>query len=251
MPTFGGWEATVLEHCYDEADYISLHAYYGQDDDLPASSPPRSTWTPSSTASSPPPTTYAPSCAGPSGSSSPSTSGTSGTDRFHGGPPSGSRRRALIEDAFDVADAVVVGGLLISLLKHADRVGVACQAQLANILAPIRTEPGGPAWRQTIFHPFAHAGRVRAGRRAAGVLDAPRYETAQLRRRAGVDAVATRDDEGVTVFAVNRDVEERVGLTLDPRAFPGVARAERIVLADDDRGAANTAADPARVTPRR
>ena len=62
----------------------------------------------------------------------------------------------LIEDDYTVADAVVVGSLLISLLRHSDRVTAACQAQLVNVIAPIRTEPGGPAWRQTIFHPFAH-----------------------------------------------------------------------------------------------
>ena len=47
------------------------------------------------------------------------------------------------------------GDLLISLLNHADRIGVACLAQLVNVIAPIRTEPGGTAWRQTTFHPFA------------------------------------------------------------------------------------------------
>ena len=59
--------------------------------------------------------------------------------------------RPLIEDNFTVVDAVVVGSYLISLLNHADRVAIACQAQLVNIIAPILTEPGGRAWRQTIF----------------------------------------------------------------------------------------------------
>jgi alpha-N-arabinofuranosidase len=155
------------------------------------------------------------------------------------------------EDLFNVADAVVVGNLLISLLKHADRVGVACQAQLVNLLAPIRTEPGGPSWRQTIFHPFAHAAAYAKGDALRVVLDAPRVETAKYGDVPLVDAVATRDDDGVTVFAVNRDVAEPVGLTLDLRALPGVRAAERIVVSDTDTGAANTAAEPGRVTPRR
>src|SRR5262249_47321512 len=61
----------------------------------------------------------------------------------------------LLEDRYNVTDAVVVGSLLIALLRHCDRVSVACQAQLVNVIAPIVAEPGGPAWRQTIFHPFA------------------------------------------------------------------------------------------------
>ena len=250
MPTFGGWEATVLEHCYDEADYISLHAYYGQDGDLPsflASAVDMDAFIDGviATADHVRAKLHKPKRI----QLSFDEWNVWYTDSFDGGVWEQAPRMS--EDRFDVADAVVVGNLLISLLRHADRVGVACQAQLANILAPIRTEPGGPAWRQTIFYPFAHAAAYAKGDALRVVLDTPRVETAKYGDVPLVDAVATRDDEGVTVFAVNRDVEESVGLTLDPRALAGVRAAERIVLADDDRGAANTAADPARVTPRR
>ena len=69
----------------------------------------------------------------------------------------------LLEDSYSVADAVVVGNLLISLLRHADRVKCACMAQLVNVIAPIMTEPGGIAWRQTIFFPFALTSRLARG----------------------------------------------------------------------------------------
>ena len=59
------------------------------------------------------------------------------------------------EDAYTVLDAVVVGSLLVTLLRHADRVAAASMAQLVNSIGAIRTEPGGPAWRQSVFHPFA------------------------------------------------------------------------------------------------
>jgi alpha-L-arabinofuranosidase len=62
-----------------------------------------------------------------------------------------------------VLDADVVGNLLISLLRHADRVTAACLAQLVNVIAPIMTEPGGPAWRQTTFFPFATTARLARG----------------------------------------------------------------------------------------
>jgi alpha-N-arabinofuranosidase len=250
MPTFGSWEATVLQHCYDEADYISLHAYYGEDGDLPgflASAVDMDAFIEGVVATA----DHVRARLGRSKRIQLSFDEWNVwyTDSFEGGTWQQAPRMS--EDRFDVADAVVVGNLLISLLKHADRIGVACQAQLANILAPIRTEPGGPAWRQTIFHPFAHAAAYAKGDALRVVLDSPRYETARYGDVPVVDAVATRDEAGISVFAVNRDVEEPVGLTLDLRAFPGVARAERIVLADEDRGAANTAAEPDRVTPRR
>ena len=61
----------------------------------------------------------------------------------------------LLEDRYTVADAVVVGDLLITLLRNTDRVHSASLAQLVNVIAPIMTEPGGRAWKQTTFHPFA------------------------------------------------------------------------------------------------
>ena len=67
-----------------------------------------------------------------------------------------------------MTDAVVVGNLLISLLRHADRVKIGCLAQLVNVIAPIMTEPGGPAWRQASFHPFALTSRYGRGHGAAG-----------------------------------------------------------------------------------
>ncbi|MCO5973504.1 arabinosylfuranosidase ArfA [Actinoallomurus soli] len=250
MPTFGSWEATVLEHCYDEADYISLHAYYGQDGDLPsflASAVDMDAFIEGVIATAD--HVRAKLHRSKRIQLSFDEWNVWYTDSFDGGTWQQAPRMS--EDLFNVADAVVVGNLLISLLRHADRIGVACQAQLANILAPIRTEPGGPAWRQTIFHPFAHVAAYAKGDALRVVLDTPRYETARYGDVPLVDAVATRDDEGITVFAVNRDVDEAVGLTLDPRALPPVRNAERIVLADADRGAANTATAPGRVTPRR
>jgi hypothetical protein len=68
-----------------------------------------------------------------------------------------------LEDAYSVADAVVVGNLLISLLRHADRVTSASLAQLVNVIAPIMTEPGGAAWRQTTFFPFALTSQLAHG----------------------------------------------------------------------------------------
>ena len=63
-----------------------------------------------------------------------------------------------------MADALAFGGLCISLLNHADRIKAACLAQLVNAIAPIMTETGGPAWRQTIFYPFAQMSRYGRGK---------------------------------------------------------------------------------------
>ena len=91
-----------------------------------------------------------------------------------------------------MADAVVFGNLMISLLKHADRVTSASLAQLVNVIAPIMTEPGGPAWRQTTFFPFAITSRLAQGEALELKLDAPTYDDRRVRRgparRRGGDA---------------------------------------------------------------
>ena len=70
-------------------------------------------------------------------------------------------------------DALAFGGACISLLNHADRVKVACLAQLVNAIAPIMTETGGPAWRQTIFFPFADMSNLGRGRVLQTRMDGP------------------------------------------------------------------------------
>jgi alpha-L-arabinofuranosidase len=150
---------------------------------------------------------------------------------------------------------VVVGGLLISLLRHSDRVTAACLAQLVNVIAPIRSEAGGPSWRQTTFHPFAQAARHARGTVLRVESVAPTYETKRFGEVSVIDAVATHLAEGdgadeLTVFAVNRHQSEDVELTVDLRAFPGYVPVEHSVLSDPDIRATNTQEAPDRVRPR-
>jgi alpha-N-arabinofuranosidase len=159
----------------------------------------------------------------------------------------------LIEDTYSVVDAVVVGSLLISLLRHADRVKIGCLAQLVNVIAPIRTEPGGPAWRQTIFHPFALTSQHGRGTVLRVEPHGPVHETASFGDVPIVDATAVTDEESgnVTLFAVNRHQHEPLTLDLDVRACRGLVAGEHVAVFDDNADVANSAADPDRVTPRR
>lgn len=49
----------------------------------------------------------------------------------------------LLEDIYNFEDALLVGLMLIVLIRHSDRVKVACLAQLINVIAPIMTDPNG------------------------------------------------------------------------------------------------------------
>ncbi|MEV0150706.1 MULTISPECIES: alpha-N-arabinofuranosidase [unclassified Nonomuraea] len=255
MPTFAAWEAEVLELTYDAVDYISAHAYYEPiDGDLG-----------SFLASAVDMDHFINSVAATADSvgaklKNPkklkisfdewnvwyqSTYQATQETEWQVAP-------RVIEDCYNVADAVVVGNLLISLLRHSDRVTAACQAQLVNVIAPIRSEPGGPAWRQTIFHPFALTSRLARGEVLRVETRAPSYETARFGEVPALDAVATHDAEtgDVTVFVVNRHLADTIDLAVALDGFrPGLRVAESYTLADDDLYATNTVDDPDRVVP--
>jgi alpha-N-arabinofuranosidase len=259
MPTFGAWEATVLEEAYDQVDYISCHAYYEElDGDLGsflASAVDMDRFVESVVATAD--HVRAKQRKKKRINLSFDEWNVWYNTRFEaqGKPAEWAVAPRVIEDEYNVADAVVVGGLLISLLRNSDRVTAACLAQLVNVIAPIRSEAGGPSWRQTTFHPFAQAARHARGTVLRVEPVAPVYETQRFGEVPVVDAVATHVAEAdgadeLTVFAVNRHQEEAVELTLDLRAFPGYVPVAHSVLDDADIRATNTQDDPDRVRPR-
>ncbi|XUK63832.1 Alpha-L-arabinofuranosidase [Plantibacter sp. RU18] len=155
----------------------------------------------------------------------------------------------LIEDVYSVADAVVFGNLLLTLLKHSDRVASASLAQLVNVIAPIMTEPGGGSWRQTTFFPFSVTSRL-----AAGVVIAPRIEVESYSTKVHgdaplVDSVATYDAEAGTaaVFLVNRSQSEAITVTVDVAALDVTTVTEANGIHDEDVYAKNTIDDRERV----
>ncbi len=129
---------------------------------------------------------------------------------------------------------------------------IACLAQLVNVISPIRTEPGGRAWRQTIFHPFALTARY-AGPTVlqTAVSGGPDIDTAAFGLIPALWSTATYDENtGETaIFVVNRSETDKVDLEI--KLGRGLRLVEHLALSDDDRAAVNTADDPDRVVPAR
>jgi len=120
------------------------------------------------------------------------------------------------------------------------------------VIAPIMTEPGGRAWRQTIFHPFALTARWARGTVLRLELDSPTYETERFGEVPVLDAVATHEpDTGeVVLFVVNRDVSEPLDLQVDMTAFGDLQVIETWTVGGGaDPYARNTADQPDRVRP--
>lgn len=254
MDTFAAWESTVLQHTYDLVDYISLHAYYeekdGDRDSFLASAVDMESFIENVVAT----------CDHVGARLKSKKKINLSFDEWNvwymarpNPHPVQDWQEAprLLEDVYSVTDAVVFGSLLIALLRHADRVTVACLAQLVNVIAPIMTEPGGPAWRQTTFYPFAQASRYGRGRVLQVNVDSPSYGTKAFGEVPLLHATAVVDEEtgAVTVFAVNRGRTEALPLEIGLRGLAVGEVVEHSVLADDDPDAVNTLENPDRVTP--
>ena len=155
----------------------------------------------------------------------------------------------LLEDAYSVADAVVFGNLLISLIRHADRVTSASLAQLVNVIAPIMTEPGGLSWRQTTFFPFALTSQLARGVALELKLDTEHYSSAVYGDVAVIDGVATHDAAtgNSAVFLVNRSQTDEVIVTIDVSALDRADVISAQTLSDTDVYAKNTLEHPDRV----
>ena len=235
MPTFGTWEKEVLRHTWDVVSHISAHAYYEEKDgDLQ-----------SFLASAVDMDRFICVVAGviDEVAAERAADGLTATEprkvgisfdewnvwyqrhweteeKVTGVADPWPVAPRLLENSYTVADAVVVGSLLISLVRRADVVTSASMAQLVNAIAPIMTEPGGPAWRQTSFYPFAVAANLARGEVVECSVAAPGMETADYGDVPAVDAVVTVDraaGRGL-VMAVNRSLNHDVVLDL---AFVG------------------------------
>jgi len=148
-----------------------------------------------------------------------------------------------------VADAVVLGNLMITLLQNHDRVTSASLAQLVNVIAPIMTEPGGASWRQTTFFPFSVTSRLARGEVLRPRIDVGTYDTALYGAAPLVDSVVTADAEtgNSAVFLVNRSQTESIEVTIDVSGLGASAIAEAVTLHDADPYAKNTFAEQTRV----
>jgi len=253
MPTFGTWERTVLGFAFDHVDYISAHAYYEEcDGDLAsflASGADMDAFIDGVTEA-------ADEVAADRDSDKRIDIAFDEWNVWYLSRASSEERSGwqtaprLIEDVYSVADAVVVGDLLITLLKHADRVRVACLAQLVNAIGPIMTEPGGRAWRQATFHPFSLTAREARGVSLRAEVSGPTLDTGRHGEVSTVNVAATVEPSRLAVFAVNRDVDNAHELEIDLSRVGRATGAKAVAIFDEDVHAVNTAEEPDRVVPR-
>ena len=252
MPTFGEWEETVLREAYEHLDYMSLHSYYGNPDDNSQE--------------------YLGSAAimdkfikdvieicdkvkeEKKSEKVVNLSFDEWNVWFHSNEQDKEQEPwqiapPLLEDMYNLEDAIVVGDLMITLLKHADRVKIACLAQLVNVIAPIMTETGGGIWKQTIFYPFMYTSVNGRGTALKAEVESDTFTEGKAENVDAVDAVAvlSEDENVISVFVVNRKIGEDAKLEIE--GLEGYKLVSHVSMEGDDLKIGNSISEPDKVVP--
>ena len=255
MPTFGQWEATVLDHCYDHVDYISLHTYYNDHAHDPE------TFLANNLDMDRFITDVANICDYVKAKKHSNKTVNLSFDEWNVWYHSNEQDQKLqrwtqaphqLEDVYDFQDALLVGSMLITLLRHADRVKIACLAQLVNVIAPIMTSDTG-CWRQTTYYPYWLTCKYGRGTVLQTQVACPTYANKRFGQVPCVDCVTIYNDEAeeLVVLAVNKDLQEDITVEMDLRQFSEYSLIEHITLHDEDLYAVNTESEPDRIVPSR
>lgn len=250
MPTFGSWEQEVLEASFDHVDYISMHQYYGNHENDAASFLANTLEMDAFIHD------VVAACDFVSGKKRSKKkinisfdewnvwyhSNNAPYERWSIAPP-------LLEDIYNLEDALLVGSMLITLIRHADRVKIANMAQLVNVIAPIFCNSDGEAWKQTIYYPFYYSSRFGRGVALDTRIESPKYDCKKYTDVPYLDCVVVEnrtgdkeegDFEGLSIFAVNRG-EEDLDTLIKMSGYEGLYIEDHVVLTGSDMKAVNSA----------
>jgi len=256
LPTYPEWEREVLEHSYEQADYICLHSYYGNQsgdtDNFLARNIAMAEYI----------RTVESICDYTKAKLRSRKTMMLSFDEWNVWYHSNEADRhikhwavapAQSEEDYTMLDALVFGSCFITLLNHSDRVKMACVAQLVNVLAPIIALPGGPCYCHTTYYPWKHVSEFGRGTALRAAVNAPVYDCADFEKVPYVDAavVLSEDESAITIFAVNKNLEEALPVTLKLNGFTGYSEAESITMHSPSADDGNTPEEPNLVVPAR
>ncbi len=269
MPTYLVWDRETLEECYSEVDGLSLHRYYGNtDEDTGGESSrfvalnldmdlqiqetlavcdyvrgllrsPKRLWLSFDEWN----VWYR------------ARSGDHVNGRGKFAPP-------LLEEVYNLEDALLVGGMVNTLLRQAKRVRIGCLAQIINVIAALMTDKES-VLRQTIYYPYAWGIKYAKGEVLDILVESDTYpiarnysdgyvsrSIARMETAPYVDVAATldRDSGNCSILMLNRDLEgdREVELRFEGLAPSRVLAFETIT--GSDLKASNTFENPRNVT---
>lgn len=240
LPSYLEWDKTVVEECWDVADYISTHKYFGLKEESQGNM-----------------NNYL-------------ASGlhldriiknlTAVIQMVKGKKHSKKNmyisvdewnvRNSLPDRIFSFADALAFAGLFYTILRNCNIVKIACVAQLVNLLPPILTEPGGSVIKQSIFYPYQYLSKYGKGFVLNSVTECPSIEILDGVTK-GLDELVIDDRENFSlrIFVNNiTDTNMEVDINLQDYSIESV---DHVQMVSDDLMDSNTFIDPDRIVPKK
>lgn len=257
MPTYLEWDREVLEQCYDYVDALSLHRYIGNTPEETGGESSKFLAMNLSMEKQIAETLAV--CDLVQGHKRSPKKLWLSFDEWNvwyrarsGDATNGHGKEAahLLEEVYNLEDALLVGGILNTLMRYADRVKLACLAQLVNVIAPIMTNPNG-LLRQTIYYPYSWALQFARGTVLNLLVESPTYEVAGMGLVPYLDAVATTstEDGKVALFILNRDLSKSHTIEINWQDKAPGKLLNSTVLTGSDLKAFNTFEAPQKVVP--
>ena len=159
---------------------------------------------------------------------------------------------SIAEDSYTLLDALVVGGMLCTILNNADRIKIACLAQLVNALSPIHTEKGGGVLKHSTFYPFMQVSNYGKGIVVKNLMSCDNFITDKYGEIPVIHSSTTFDaeDNKLTFFSLNCDKENDIELKLHLDGFGPLKIIEHIVMCGSNLFASNNSKEPDKIIPR-
>ena len=257
MPTYLEWDREVLEQCYDYVDGLSLHRYFGNNEQdtggYSAKFVALNLMMEKQIAE-----TLAV-CDMVRGHKRSAKQLWLSFDEWNvwyrqasGDAVDGHRQEAphLLEEIYNLEDALLVGGMVNTLLRNANRVRIACLAQLVNVIAPIMTNENG-TFRQTIYYPYSWALQYGNGAVLDILVQSSTYDVPGIDHVPHLDIAGAYDANArkIALLILNRDLAKarQIEVMWQDAAPTRVLSAS--VLTGNDLKASNSFSSPNRVVP--
>ena len=257
MPTYLEWDRQVLEQCYDYVDGLSLHRYFGNNERDTGND--TSKYLAMNLSMDHQIAETLAVCDMVRGRKRSPKKLWLSFDEWNvwyrttkGSAVDGNRQEAphLLEEIYNLEDALLVGGLVNTLLRNSDRVRIACLAQLINVIAPIMTNETG-LFQQTIYYPYSWGLEFARGAVLNLLVESPTYEVSGLDQVPYVDVAGTFDGgEGKTaLFLLNRDLSKAHAVEVKWEDAAPARVLNAFILTGDDLKAVNSFQSPQKVAP--
>lgn len=257
MPTYLEWDREVLEQCYEYVDALSLHRYIGNTQDETGKDSAKFLAMNLSMEQQIAETLAV--CDLVRGHKRSTKKLWLSFDEWNvwyrersGDALNGHEHEAphLLEEVYNLEDALLVGGILNTLIRNADRIKIACLAQLVNVIAPLVTNATG-LLRQTIFYPYSWALQFAHGNVLDALVESPTYEVSAMGQVPYVDLATTIDpkDGAISMFILNRDLNQAHTVEINWQNSAPSRLLNASVLTGADLKAFNTFETPQRVVP--